>query len=666
MKSLSTSRRIATLLVLACCSTALAAASTHAAATTTLAGKWTGHYGGAVSGHFTIHWKQTGSRLHGNITLSSPSGTYSIGGSVKDGKINFGAVSVGAKYKGKVSGTSMSGTWTSPEGGGSWSATKAPSRTKTIGLAVGQPPCPAPPITEPGAAVPYASGAVPAHDVRVASSRPATMPTTGAQFAQSVLAKGVVPPHAKVTTKLGGATQEQSAAMKLGIKGLTDLHRVYSVNLPVAKVVAFEKSHLPGGTHLIGTGTNCLENANSSFEMLSVPVSGIHEFSGTLTIGMQGVAAKTTLLRFDAQTSWVPKRPASEVPPKGSTLKLTVFNASPAVGDFTETLSAQQEQQVTSKLDSLPLAPATDCAQTAPIYELQYTGAPSSFDATGYECGGTVLISGSGKAQSPLHDPSYRLINLLSSFVPRGISLTPSNGTSTNWAGWADPVPPSPHLYQTVVGNWTVPKVSCGFLESSSAVEWVGLDGDGNSTVEQDGTSTQCILGTGTYGAWWELYGSIIAGGYQVNLPGYDHVYPGDRMTASVIAGQGGGGPGYTLPAPPNGYYLFSITDLTEHWSWYVIAGPFIPHPSQTSVEWITEQNSCFWVCNSLALYKDVTYTGMLVGNNALAYPFGNVISPGSEPGGGELDLLSGSTLKEVGSPLGAGGTSETTTWLHK
>jgi hypothetical protein len=44
---------------------------------------------------------------------------------VRNGKIKFGAVSVGAKYKGTVRGTSMSGTWTSPQGGGSWSAHKA-------------------------------------------------------------------------------------------------------------------------------------------------------------------------------------------------------------------------------------------------------------------------------------------------------------------------------------------------------------------------------------------------------------------------------------------------------------------------------------------------------------------------------------------------------------
>jgi hypothetical protein len=115
---------IAALLALACCSTALAAASASSS-TKSIAGKWKGHYGGAVSGHFTLHWRKTGARLHGSITLSKPQGTYEIGGSVRNGKIKFGAVSVGAKYKGHVRGTSMSGPWTSPQGGGSWSDTKS-------------------------------------------------------------------------------------------------------------------------------------------------------------------------------------------------------------------------------------------------------------------------------------------------------------------------------------------------------------------------------------------------------------------------------------------------------------------------------------------------------------------------------------------------------------
>lgn len=115
---------MAAVLALVCCGTALAASSSQAA-TQSIAGKWKGHYGGAVSGNFTLHWRQAGSRLRGSITLSKPQGTYGISGSVRNGKIKFGAVSVGATYKGHVRGTSMSGTWSSPQGGGSWSAHKA-------------------------------------------------------------------------------------------------------------------------------------------------------------------------------------------------------------------------------------------------------------------------------------------------------------------------------------------------------------------------------------------------------------------------------------------------------------------------------------------------------------------------------------------------------------
>ena len=121
----NTTRTVAACLALACCGAALAAASSHAATTATLGGKWKGNYSGAVSGHFTIHWKQTGGLLHGTIKLSSPSGKYAIDGGVRGKKIKFGALTVGATYKGVLHGTRrMSGTWTSGTGGGSWRAHK--------------------------------------------------------------------------------------------------------------------------------------------------------------------------------------------------------------------------------------------------------------------------------------------------------------------------------------------------------------------------------------------------------------------------------------------------------------------------------------------------------------------------------------------------------------
>jgi len=119
---------IAALLALACSGTALAAhasSRSHAAIQVKLGGKWKGTYSGAVSGHFTIHWKQSGTTLHGTIKLSTPSGKYAIDGGVRGKKIKFGALTVGARYKGVLHGTKrMSGTWSSPTGGGSWKAHK--------------------------------------------------------------------------------------------------------------------------------------------------------------------------------------------------------------------------------------------------------------------------------------------------------------------------------------------------------------------------------------------------------------------------------------------------------------------------------------------------------------------------------------------------------------
>lgn len=90
----------------------------------TLAGTWSGQYRGAYTGTFTLHWTQTGSKLRGSITLSSPPGKYAVTGSYKGKAINFGTVGAGATYTGSVSGNSMSGNYKSVPAGGTWSAHK--------------------------------------------------------------------------------------------------------------------------------------------------------------------------------------------------------------------------------------------------------------------------------------------------------------------------------------------------------------------------------------------------------------------------------------------------------------------------------------------------------------------------------------------------------------
>jgi hypothetical protein len=106
--------------------------------------------------------------------------------------------------------------------------------------------------------------------------------------------------------------------------------------------------------------------------------------------------------------------------------------------------------------------------------------------------------------------------------------------SDVNWAGYAD-VAVNSGAFTQVSGSWTVPAVTCT-AEDRITSEWVGLDGFSDSTVEQDGTVSQCFEGTALYYTWYEMYP---AGTVQVGTT----VTAGDSITASVTRG----GPSYTL-----------------------------------------------------------------------------------------------------------------------
>lgn len=99
-----------------------APASSAMSASSGLSGKWSGQYSGTYSGTFTLHWRQSGSNLNGTIALST-AGTVGVHGTVDGSAIKFGTVGgPGITYTGSVSGSSMSGSYDTPNGGGSWSA----------------------------------------------------------------------------------------------------------------------------------------------------------------------------------------------------------------------------------------------------------------------------------------------------------------------------------------------------------------------------------------------------------------------------------------------------------------------------------------------------------------------------------------------------------------
>jgi len=99
--------------------------STTATASSGVSGKWSGQYSGAYSGTFELNWQQSGSTLSGTIKLSNPGSTEQINGTVNGSAIKFGTVGgPGITYTGSVSGSSMSGSYQTPGGGGPWSANK--------------------------------------------------------------------------------------------------------------------------------------------------------------------------------------------------------------------------------------------------------------------------------------------------------------------------------------------------------------------------------------------------------------------------------------------------------------------------------------------------------------------------------------------------------------
>jgi hypothetical protein len=90
-----------------------------------LSGKWKGQYGGAYGGTFVLNWQQSGVNLRGTIALSAPPVTLPIHGTLNGTSISFGTVgSLAITYTGSVSGSSMSGSYQTPTGGGPWSASK--------------------------------------------------------------------------------------------------------------------------------------------------------------------------------------------------------------------------------------------------------------------------------------------------------------------------------------------------------------------------------------------------------------------------------------------------------------------------------------------------------------------------------------------------------------
>ncbi len=88
--------------------------------------------------------------------------------------------------------------------------------------------------------------------------------------------------------------------------------------------------------------------------------------------------------------------------------------------------------------------------------------------------------------------------------APRAFSENTVNLVSGNWGGYVA----QRHgvKFRYVRATFFVPYVDCASSPSSFSGHWVGLDGAGNGTVEQDGILAACQGSTPVYSAWYEMF----------------------------------------------------------------------------------------------------------------------------------------------------------------
>jgi hypothetical protein len=200
-----------------------------------------------------------------------------------------------------------------------------------------------------------------------------------------------------------------------------------------------------------------------------------------------------------------------------------------------------------------------------------------------------------------------------------------SHSTSSNWSGYSA----INGTYTRVSASWTQPTASCTSQTTYSSF-WVGLDGDGSSTVEQTGTSADCSGGRPSYYAWYEMYPKFPV---NLSLP----VKPGDSISASVIAS--------------NGRFTLTITNNTAHATYQTTQT--LKRARLASAEVIAEAPSGSGGVLPLTNFGTVGFSSATVNGQAL----------GSwNPD--KIDMVANGVTKATTSAL-SGGTSFSVAWKH-
>lgn len=172
------------------------------------------------------------------------------------------------------------------------------------------------------------------------------------------------------------------------------------------------------------------------------------------------------------------------------------------------------------------------------------------------------------------------------------LSTASDLSTSRNWSGYVD----TATSFNAVSASWVQPTVTCP-AKNAWTLLWVGLDGWGSDTVEQGGTSIQCVAGVPHYTAFWEMWPTLPV---QTAFA----VAPGDDVTAGVDYSES------------TQQFTITVTDTTSGRSLTETKScGFALQCARASAEWVAEAPSHYHAkaLYPLADYGTVNFTSATV-----------------------------------------------------
>lgn len=246
---------------------------------------------------------------------------------------------------------------------------------------------------------------------------------------------------------------------------------------------------------------------------------------------------------------------------------------------------------------------------------------------------GVVAAEGFGSASASL-TPGEQASTVPAKIVPgtarshssraaaSATSAAVANAATNNWAGYIA----TGGGYTSVSANWTQPAVYCSSTGIVST--WVGLDGWGSNTVEQDGTGADCRSGSPQYYAWWQIYPTNNQQVYSgVN------VAPGDSLSSTV--------------SYANGTYTMTLSDNTQGWS-KTTTGAAPTGSSNASAEVVVEAAAINKVTSVLPNFGSASFTGGSINGTSL-------VAAGAQPV--DMDNSSNAVIAKTTPADSTGGT---------